>query len=217
MIVIGVDMALANMGLVSFRVEEGPDGVTYTPLSMKLVSTQTQAGKTVRKSSDTLRRAKHLVAELKAWCEGADLVCAEVPTGSQSAAAASALGVAVGVLASCPLVIAEVSPNEVKLRSVGKRDASKEEIRQWAYARWPQASWLQHNSKRTQANEHLADACAAVVAAYHDNPLFQLYLRARRETPSTGGGGPTPDQQPAGQLPVAAIQRTRNRVRTLPR
>ena len=58
----------------------------------------------------------------------------------------------------------EVSSLEVKKSSVGKKTASKEEMRQWAYEKWPDAPWLKHGGKLVQKNEHLADALASVEA-----------------------------------------------------
>lgn len=164
MIVVGIDMAFANMGLARARI----DGDVITGLDLALVTTVSVDTKVVRKSSNELRRAAELVEALRAFCSGADFAIAEVPSGSQSAGAARALGIAVGVLAACPIPIIEVSQREVKLASVGTPTATKPEMIQWAVSRWPALPWLRVRRKGalalTASNEHLADAMATIAA-----------------------------------------------------
>lgn len=183
MIVVGIDMAFANMGLARARL----DGDVITGLDLKLVSTVSVDTKVVRKSSNELRRAAELVAELRAFCAGADFAIAEVPSGSQSAGAARALGIAVGVLASCPIPVLEVSQREVKLASVGKTTATKPEVIAWAVERWPDLPWLRVKRKGTlvltASNEHLADAMATVVAGVSTSEYSKIRsITAPRKT-----------------------------------
>ena len=164
MIAIGIDAAFANMGLARVSII----GNFVNCLGLQLVSTERLDKKVVRKSSDDLRRAIHLRDELAAFCglnSATRLAFAEVPSGSLSAAAARSLGIAVGVLASCPVPIIEVSQREVKMASVGKPTASKAEMIEWATSLWPDANWLtKKGGGYVLANEHLADAMAIVVA-----------------------------------------------------
>jgi len=180
--VLGIDAALSNMGIAEAIIDA--KGIEVTDLHLH--STERQDKKLVRKSSDDLRRAQELVIALCDSCKDSKalLVFAEVPSGSQSAVAARALGIAVGVLASCPLRIIEVSQLEVKLASVGKRTATKPEMIKWAVSQWPDANWHRHerNGKGFKKgdlkneNEHLADACAVIKAGIQTNE-FQLLLR----------------------------------------
>lgn len=141
-------------------------------VTMQLIRTQAPTdAKVVRKSSVDLGRAQLLHNSLQDWL-GADpqpvFVFAEIPSGAQDAKAARALGIAVGVLASIrhqPLI--EVSPMEVKVAVSGnpKISPTKAQIIDWAVKRWPNAEgWVKHGGKLTQANEHLADALAIIVA-----------------------------------------------------
>jgi hypothetical protein len=61
-----------------------------------------------------------------------------------------------------------VTPTEVKLAATGNKNASKQEMIDWAVEAHPEASWLRHKRKGvmelTAANEHLADALAAIYA-----------------------------------------------------
>lgn len=180
LILIGVDMAFANMGLVRMRYEQHDLGHQLKCLDFKLVQTsEDNPGKVVRKSSTELRRAKELREALYSFCMGADYACVEVPSGSQSASAARALGIAVGVLASCPIPILEVSPKEVKLAALPNiKNASKAQMITWATERWPDAPWLTAKSKGVTRyindNEHLADACAAVCAGINTEEFKRL-------------------------------------------
>lgn len=212
MIVVGIDMAFANMGLARARI----DGDVVTGLDLELVTTVSVDTKVVRKSSNELRRAAELVGALRAFCAGADFAIAEVPSGSQSAGAARALGIAVGVLASCPIPVLEVSQREVKLASVGKTTATKPEVIAWAVGRWPGLPWLRVKRKGvlvlTASNEHLADAMATVVAGV--NTAEYLKLKALQHgTARTAVQRSAPDIKPQGCLPDGDLLMARRRVR----
>jgi hypothetical protein len=179
MVVIGVDAAFANMGLTRARLDIDfiSGQVKIDCLDLKLVSTGGEDRKVVRKSSDDLRRAKELQKALTSYAAGASFAFVEVPTGSQSAAAARSLGIAVGVLASCPIPIIEVSPMEVKIAVSGDRkiQATKEAVITWAVHKWPAAPWLRVKGGRiTKNNEHLADALATIAAGVVTPEFRQL-------------------------------------------
>lgn len=215
---IGVDAAFAHMGIAFVEIMVSDAGqVGIRCKGLQLVDTEvTENRKVVRKSSTELRRAKELHDALVAACVDktrpsldAQFAFVEVPSGSQSANAARALGIAVGVLAGCPAPIIEVSPREVKEAVLGGRSKgtmpTKAEIIRWAMERWPDAGWRLHKraiaprripkgvnkgkmTAGTKAgtplaeNEHLADALVAVAAGVA-TPDFQrvLALMMRRE------------------------------------
>lgn len=174
--VIGIDPAFSNMGLVAADVDlSKPDTPGITVKRMELIRTEAQGGKTVRKSSEDLRRAIELHQGLQAFIAAAGVVhavFAEVPSGAQDAKAARALGIATGVLASVPIPIIEVAPIEVKRLFATKGPVSKQQVIEWAVKRWPSAPWLMHQGRRTLNNEHLADALATIVAGMK-TPAFQ--------------------------------------------
>lgn len=169
---VGIDAAFANMGFALVEIDFDARGEVREVAcdDLRLVSTEAQDKKVVRKSSDDLRRAKELHAEITRYCKGAAFAFVEVPSGSQNASAARSLGIAVGVLAACPCEIIEVNPMEVKLAVSGdkKVNPTKPQMIAWATKRWPHAPWLTRRSKGKQeltlANEHLADALASVMA-----------------------------------------------------
>lgn len=200
---VGVDAAFANMGFAVVDVYASPGRETSIHcLGLQLLSTEKAPdAKLVRVSSDRLRRAQELREALTAACTQAQAQFAfvEVPSGTQNASAAFGLGIAVGVLASCPVPIIEVSPMEVKAAVAGRRvkkGASKAEVIAWAEARWPHAPWIraQHRAtskgvslpagRLTNDNEHLADAMAAVVAGVATSEFQRLIkLNEHHATP----------------------------------
>lgn len=193
---IAIDMAFANMGLARVRIAIESSKLVVHGVDLALVSTEREAHKVVRKSSDDLRRAQTLHVNLKRYSAGAQIAFAEVPSGSQSASAARALGIAVGVLASCPVPIIEVSPMEVKrlFDPKGKRKVPKTEIIAWAIKEWPNLPWIKHAGKITLANEHLADAMAVVMAGIA-TPEFQRMTAIHHEVPSTNSHRPASNRR----------------------
>ncbi len=210
---IGIDAAFANMGFarVKISVDSSHTQPIITCLDLTLV--QTEAGgthKVVRKSSTELRRAVELRNALVNYAQGAQFAFVEVPSGSQSASAARSLGIAVGVLASCPIPIIEVSPMEVKIAVTGNRKikADKSQVMAWAEARWPEAPWLRaaHKAKSKNGilpagrlladNEHCADALATIVAGIA-TPEFQrlIQLGTNHEISSTNNQRLAPSQR----------------------
>lgn len=192
--VIAIDAAFSNMGLAAASIKINGDVICHDLL---LVSTEGQDKMVVRKSSNDLRRAQELVQALKEWTtkHGPQIAFAEVPSGSQSAAAARALGIAVGVLASCSVPIIEVSPMEVKrLFGTGKKGATKEEIIDWACRKWPGAPWKVFKGRITKNNEHLADAMATIAAGIK-TPAFKQLMSLHNATTSPDHQRPTSNRR----------------------
>lgn len=197
---LGVDAAFANMGFASVTIEVGLGGVFVECTGLDLIKTAGEDKKVVRKASDELRRARILHSNLQAYCRDRQLAFVEVPSGSQSASAARSLGIAVGVLASCPVPIIEVSPMEVKAvvvgRSKGTPNPTKAEMIAWAVKMWPKAPWRrERKSGRLVAdNEHLADALATVMAGI-TTPAFQNLLALNHEISIPPSVRPAPKQR----------------------
>lgn len=220
--VVGIDAAFANMGLARAALTSAPGGAVQVEcVGLKLVTTELRDKKTVRKSSDDLRRGRILYDGMTEYINAAPtaFVFAEVPSGSQSAVSARGLGIAVGVLAACPIIIVEVSPMEVKrLFTDQKRSVPKAEIMEWAYAKWPDAPWLTYgkkNPRRINDNEHLADAMATIQAGVK-TPEFKQLMAMHHATTSARDDRPAPDRSPGHRIqvrPVPMDQRTRVRVR----
>ena len=168
---VGIDPALSNMGLAIATLDLAT--MTFHVDKLTLVQTDGQATKQVRKNSDDLRRAKILHDGLHEACKEASFAIAEIPTGTQSARGAMSNGIALGVLAGCPIPLIQVSPTEAKLASTGIKTATKQEMIEWAMGKYPYANWLLRKSKGAivpmNDNEHLADALAIIEAGILTN------------------------------------------------
>lgn len=199
---VGIDAAFANMGFAHVSILINDNQVRFVECrDLKLVQTVSEDRKVVRKSSTELVRARQLHEAIQTNSEGNSLAFAEVPSGSQSASAARSLGIAVGVLASCPIPLIEVSPMEVKDVLTGgdrKRKVSKAEIIQWCAQRWPAAPWLRMKTGKQAGrllndNEHLADALVTVMAGIQ-TPAFKQLIALHHAVPGSSNIRPSPDQ-----------------------
>lgn len=181
--VIGIDPALANFGFAVGTVDVDTLEVEVQDLILTKTAADKKTAKVVRKNSDDLARARTLHAALHEVCKGAHIAIAEVPVGSQSARAMASYGMCVGVLASCPIPLIEVTATEVKLAGAGKKTASKEEMIAWAAKRFPTAPWLTQKKlgqlNLISSNEHLADAAAAIIAGTQTGQFLQVLAMHR--------------------------------------
>lgn len=174
--VLGLDPAFANFGVVF--AELNLDTLDFDIIDMELIKTKKLAGKGDRVSSDRLRRAKEIHTALQKWYAEASLVFAEIPQGTQSASAATALGMSAGIIACCPLDVIEVTAREVKIGAIGKPTATKDQMINWATQLHPQADWLTKTRQGvvsfTGANEHLADAVGVINAGLKTDQFLQV-------------------------------------------
>lgn len=167
--IVSLDPSLCNFGIAKLTLDTADNSIKVRELILaKPDKADKTVKKTVRKNSDDLRRARWLQTHMTDACKGAAIAIAEVPVGSQSARAMASYGICLGVLSSLPIPLIEVTPNEVKLISVGKKTASKAEMIAWATKKHPEANWKTRKLKGevtlTNDNEHLADAIAAAYA-----------------------------------------------------
>lgn len=175
--VVGVDPSLRNFGIATAVLDL--DDMTFKITGMRLVESEDNAKKqkTVRKNSDDLRRAKLLHDGFMDACKDASFAFIEVPVGSQSARAMASYGICVGVLASCPIAMIQVTPVEVKLAGTGIKTATKDEMIEAAVAAHPYAKWLTRKLKGEAIlmndNEHLADAVWAIQAGINTDQFKQ--------------------------------------------
>jgi len=172
----GLDPSLRNLGIARAWLDVLTEELSI--YEIELGSTESQAGKTVRKNSDDLRCAMEQHKKVQTLA-GFTVAFAEIPSGAQSARASFTLGIAVGVVASCPCPIIQVQPSETKMATVGSKTASKREMIEWATALYPNLSWITANSKKTgtrftDANEHMADAIAVIHAGIRTLEFQQL-------------------------------------------
>lgn len=179
--VTSVDPSLRNFGMARMMLDT--DTLRFAIEDLVLIETEKQSGKVVRQNSDDLRRSKEIVTAFHKMCEGSTFCFAEIPSGAQSARAAYSFGVAVGVIAGCPIPVIQVQNFEAKIAAVGSKNASKDDMIAWATRMYPDAPWKFHGVKLTNNNEHLADAVAIAHAGIQTEE-FQRFLAMWKATAS---------------------------------
>ena len=179
--VLGGDPSLRNWGIAAGNYDTETKELNISVL--RVTRSEVPTGKQVRQNSKDLIVAQQLYEGMQPFLGRVNVMFMEVPQGSQSARASLASGVCIGVLGSlrandCSFI--EVTPNEVKLATVGSKTASKAEMIAWAMATFPNAPWPYHNGKiNAGLAEHMADACAAIVAGIRTNEFKQLAAMLR--------------------------------------
>jgi Holliday junction resolvasome RuvABC endonuclease subunit len=178
--ILAIDPSFANTGWCLATVDPGAASIVEMH-DGGLVCTEKAEIKTIRRSSDDLRRAHEIASKLRDLSSGVDLVFAEIPTGTQSARASWALGIALGCLTNiAPTPIIEITPTMTKLASVGRKDASKEEIINWAVDLYPDLPWIKARGKEklSPKNEHMADSVGVLCAGLNHED-FRMWVSIR--------------------------------------
>lgn len=152
---------------------------------LMLVKTSKTKEKRARVSSDKLDRATTLSNAFLKMAKGVNAIFSEVPSGAQDANSANAFGIVVGILAAAPIPITQVMPLETKEATGLGKNATKDQIIQWAFDRYPHPTWLRARGKADGPliadNEHLADAIAVAEAGILTDEFrrsLALYRRA---------------------------------------
>lgn len=180
--VVGIDPSLRNFGMVRANIDLG--SLALTVESVLLVETAKDGTKQVRKGSDDLRRCREIVEAMRDYCRDVTLGFAEVPSGgAKSANALKALSMATALLGACPVPLIEVQPSEVKLATVGKKTAAKEDMIEWAIDKHPETPWLTYKRngqlQYADKNEHIADAISAIYAGIKTQQFAHLIATMR--------------------------------------
>ena len=179
--VLGLDPSLRNWGIAEGLLDLNTGELSS--LNLTLVETKKDDTKGVRQNSKDMVTAEELAAIVYPLARKAKVVFAEVPVGSQSAAAMKSYGVCVGILGTLRALgiqIIEVSPDEVKISLTGDKNATKKQMIQAAVGWYPTANFPRERGKATgrivDKAEHVADAIAAIHAGVR-TPLFQNLIR----------------------------------------
>lgn len=170
-LIAGIDVGLVATGIVLVDCAAKPPAIVrYATLR-----TERQAGKRgLRVADDDARRASELALWLREQLVGVAGAVAELPTGAaQGARANRAMGLSTGIvvatLALAGLPAEWVTPGDGKRAATGRRDASKEQVQASVLERfrWPALG------RYAWEREHVADAAAAVLAAW-DGVLLRI-------------------------------------------
>lgn len=178
MILAGIDPSLRNFGMVKghFEVSQGDFGLS--DITLIETSSDNKNKKSVRKNSDDLRRATEIYEGMTDFLTGVDIAFVEIPIGSQTSRAMTSYGICIGLLASAKVPLIQVTPAEVKLAATGNKNATKQQMIDWATDTFPDAPWFSHkrggHTHYSGKNEHVADALAAIFAGARTDTFQQL-------------------------------------------
>jgi Holliday junction resolvasome RuvABC endonuclease subunit len=163
---IGIDGGLAHMGIATMDRGE--------IVSLVVIETEkSEKKREVRGSEDIVRRAREVWDVLdtqmtRARREGTGLVvCMETLSLPRNAGASAKIGVALGIVVGCAalraLPIVQASPQEVKKKIAGVRNASKDDVKTAVRRLYPSSSLLLDQMRKGD-QEHAADAVAVIHA-----------------------------------------------------
>lgn len=178
LIAVGLDPSLSNFGAAKMELTFDSLGkvASYKLIDIALSETSPDKKKTRRKNEEDRARAVEHSRFLKDFLKDANIVFCELPVGSQTARAMASYGICVGITSAIELPFFVVSPADVKLAACKDKQASKEQMVNWAISRFPTAQWKQGKSKAIGTkNEHIADALASIVAGVKTEQFKQAF------------------------------------------
>lgn len=169
---LSIDSSLRHTG-VAYGYIEGDDIVVE---KIMLHNTEKSKNKQVRASSDTIDacRQNFLFLEEVIKLYSPQVIFAETPSGSQSSSGMKSYGATCQLIAALKPYPIEVTPDEVKMSSVGHKKASKREMIDWAHERHPNIDWTWHSGRIKNDNEHMADAVCITYAGIKTRQFQQL-------------------------------------------
>lgn len=187
---LGIDPGLSNTGYAVARVDVRARRIVKT-LELGTIQTERETAKTIRRTSDDLRRARKIHRELKAVVErhSISVAACEMQSTAPYKRISLNFGVTLGVIASFDFFLIELLARDVKKSVTGDRDAPKEKIIRWALevtrnddVRWPTSARqnrmdLSYRARHvTLGAEHQADALAVIHAALQTDQMRDLFL-----------------------------------------
>jgi Holliday junction resolvasome RuvABC endonuclease subunit len=175
--VMGLDGSLANFGIAVAIV----DSDTNKIIEVKdLVLSKTSKNPKLKRADDDYARFQQHWGVVKdiATKNNVNIMFGEIPSGAQDARASFAFGGVTSMLAGLGTYydMKVVTPAQVKEAATGSKHADKEDVIEAMYGLFPSAPWITGKKSNamnittasglylTNANEHLADAVAVVIA-----------------------------------------------------
>lgn len=175
--VMGLDGSLANFGIAVAIV----DSDTSKIIEVKdLVLSKTKKDSKLKRADDDFARFQQHWGVVKdiATKNNVNIMFGEIPSGAQDARASFAFGGVTSMLSGLSTYydLSVVTPAQVKVAATGNKFADKEDVIAAMYKLYPNAPWITGKKANamdittpsglylTNANEHLADAVAVVIA-----------------------------------------------------
>lgn len=161
---VGLDPSLRNWGIAIGDVPLDTGQLQITDLQT-ITTEPLPKGAKVSKSTWDIQSANDLYVGVQTAIKDADIICVEVPYGSQDVKAAVGRGICLGVLGSLEgKNFIYVTPQSVK-KIIGDPKASKAESVALAVKRHPEGKWPMWQGKVSVTKaEHQADAIHAIYA-----------------------------------------------------
>lgn len=176
----GFDPSMKNFGLVKAELDMQAGVLDNLVLYLVQTKPDSKNKKTTYKNVQDFKRAQMLFNETYEFFKDLDVICVELPVGSQSAAAMKSYGMCVALTAALNIPMIFVTATEVKIAGAGNKNSTKKQMIDWAVKEYPDASWLTYKKHGVMllngANEHLADALAAIHAGVQTDQ-FEIYKR----------------------------------------
>ena len=169
MIIVGIDPSLRNTGLVAVKLNQVDESITLIDAKMShTFPSKEKKGKNLH----DVNSVRCILADLDEFLlkHNPQLVCAELPLGSQSSQAMIGVGICTTILATIKYPLILVNPFDVKkvVYAGAKRKMAKSEIVEWATTKHPSDLWFKRKLKGKivymASNEHLADALVSIYA-----------------------------------------------------
>jgi Holliday junction resolvasome RuvABC endonuclease subunit len=183
----GLDPALSNFGMAKGILDLKTGEFELKELGLQ--QTEKTTVKTVRTNCDDINRSRQIYDAMNDFLSDVRIVFAETPVGSQNASGMKAYGVSVALLATLVTPPIQVTAGQVKAVT-GKRNATKNQVIEWAAKQYPDAKWLPARLTKTsdpesfpkhpngdllhKVNEHMADAIAAIHAGVESDEFIKL-------------------------------------------
>ena len=169
--IVSFDPSLRNWGQAAATYSDGVLKIIET----NIIKTSNTKSKSVKQNASDILSASVLYTGLLKSVRWADVICIEVPHGSQSSRAMVSYGICValiGVISTINPNIVQVSANDVKaiVQTDRSHKPSKQDVISWVKAHHPEAKL-----PNSLSAEHICDAIVAIHAAM-PKPEFKNYL-----------------------------------------
>lgn len=174
--IVGFDPSLTHWGM-SKGIYENQLHIT----EVGLIIPDVPKIKGMRQGEKDIIAASQLYTEAHAFAEGADIICIEVPTGSQSARAMVSYAVCITVISTFyaqDATIVAVTPQEAK-NHVGNPKATKSDVIHWIQQKHPEIvfpTYKRNGELRISESqaEHMADSVLAIHTAMSKSRFHEL-------------------------------------------
>ena len=181
----GLDPSMSNWGIVlgHLDIDEGE----LTVKSVHTIHPDKLKKSKVRQNSKDVLLAQDLYKQNIELLYDTDIICAELPIGSQSARAMASYGICLGIIGALNTEltkVVEVTPMQVK-KVVGNDNPSKIEMIEWAMDQHPEIDFPTYKRNGLEyisaaKAEHMADALVAIYAAAETTQFKTLINHYRK-------------------------------------